>query len=72
MSKAAVNEENVIRHALDVAGGDAYCHALNKGVAVTVLQGNKIQRVYPNGEKVLVRTMEKSTKKVIPKSIRLK
>lgn len=72
MSKSVLKEENVIRHALDQEGGDAFKHALSEGVVVTILQDDIIQRVYPNGKKVDVRKMAKSDKRVLAKRIRLK
>lgn len=72
MSKVASKEESVIRHALSVAGEDAYHRALSNGVAVTILQDDKIERVYPNGKKVVVRKVERVDRKVVAKRIRLK
>ena len=66
------SEANKLRHALKLSGEDAYHSALSQGVTVTVLHGDKIQRVQPDGKKVTVGKIVKSTNKVLPSRIRLK
>ncbi len=67
-----ISETDKLRHALKLFGEDAYHSALKQGVTVTVLQGDKIQRVQPDGKKVTVGNIVKSTNKVLPARIRLK
>ena len=75
MSKAGIrarSEVDVLRHAIKMSGEDAYHAALSRGVTVTVLQGDKIQRVQPDGKKVTVGKVAKTNKKVLATRIRLK
>lgn len=67
-----VSEADVLRYAIKISGEDAYYEALNQGVTVTVLHGDKIQRVHPDGTKVTVGKIAKTNKKVLPTRIRLK
>ena len=67
-----VSEADVLRHAIKISGEDAYHAALNRGVTVTVLHGDKIQRVHPDGKKETVGKIAKTNKKVLPTRIRLK
>jgi len=66
------SEAEVLRHAIKISGEDAYHTALNLGVTVTVLHGDKIQRVHPDGKKETVGKISKINKKVLPTRIRLK
>jgi hypothetical protein len=66
------SEAEILRHALKISGEDAYHAALNQGVAVTVLKGNKIQRIQPDGKKTTVGTISKASKKVLPARVRIK
>ena len=72
MSKVASREDGIIRRALSIAGSDAYKNALDKGVTVTIVHGDKIERVFPNGRKELVRALNNKTKRVVSRQIRLK
>jgi hypothetical protein len=75
MSKVVVkvrSEVDVLRYAIKMSGEDAYRSALSHGVTVTVLQGDKIQRVQPDGKKVTVGKIAKTNNKVLPTRIRLK
>jgi hypothetical protein len=66
------SESDVLRHALKVSGEDAYRTALSKGVTVTVLEGEKIQRIQPDGKKTTVGKINKTNKRVLPERIRVK
>jgi len=66
------SEAEVLRHAIKTSGENAYHAALNHGVTVTVLNGDKIQRVHPDGKKETVGKISKTNKKVLPTRIRLK
>lgn len=67
-----LSEADVLRHAIKVSGEDAFHEALQHGVTVTVLQGDKIQQVHPDGNKVTVGKIAKRDNRVLPTRIRLK
>ncbi len=67
-----LTEEQIIRHAITKSGKNAYITALRKGVAVTVLNGNKIQRVHPNGIIEIIRSITKPNNRVASTRIKLK
>jgi hypothetical protein len=66
------SESDLLRHALKVSGSDAYRTALSKGVAVTVLEGENIQRIQPDGKKITLGKINKVNRKVLPARIRVK
>jgi hypothetical protein len=68
----SISEEDVIRKAIHLSGSNAYNDTLSKGVAVTVLQGNTIERIEPDGKRTVVRKITKASKKTTPARIKLK
>lgn len=58
-----LTEEDRIQHGLTKSGKNAYRSALSNGVAVTVLKGDEIQRVYPDGSKSVIKKISINNKK---------
>ena len=67
-----LTEEEHIYKGINKSGGDAYLSALSNGVAVTVLQEDKIQRIYPDGRKEVIGQIIKKKQKTIATRFRLK
>ncbi len=75
MSKTSlkhISEEITIRRALDISGKRAYLSTLKKGVEVSVLEGDQIKKVSPDGTKVVVGHIKITRKSPIAHRIRLK
>jgi len=73
MHKIAVKTDSeILRHAMKKSGNDAYQSALKAGISVTILKGNKIQRIEPSGKIVTISTIDLSNKRVLPNRIHLK
>jgi len=66
------NEQEIIVDGLRKHGRKAYETALHNGVTVTVLRGNNICRVDPQGGVSVVARMEKTKVKVQNKKIKLR
>lgn len=67
--KAEIDE---LRKAIKTSGEDAYKAALKAGVTVTVLEGDKIQHIHPDGKKVTIGRISKTHNTILPARIRLK
>ena len=65
-------EVDVLRKAIKTSGEDAYRAALKAGVTVTILEGDKIQHIHPDGKRVTIGRIAKTNNKVLPTRIRLK
>lgn len=73
MHKLAVKSDSeILRHAMKKSGDNAYLSTLKAGISVTILKGNKIQRINPDGKKVTISTIDLSNKRVLPNRILLK
>jgi len=73
MNKFVVKTEtDILRHAIKTSGENAYHSALKAGVSVTILHGNKIQRIDPDGKKVTISKIDLSKKKLLPTRIVMK
>ena len=70
--KKTITEDDVLRHALKKSGGIAYNTTLSEGISVTVLAGNNIQRIQPDGKKITIGRISPNIKKSLPSKIRLK
>jgi hypothetical protein len=65
-------EQNIIIEGLRKYGRNAYNDTLANGIPVTVLRGQNICRIEPNGNVSVVAKMKKNTIKVSHKTFRLK
>ena len=66
------DEKDVILKGLRKYGRNAYNNTLAKGISVTVLRGNNICRIEPNGDVDIVGRVSQSKFKVSQKTYRLK
>lgn len=66
------NEKEVILDGLRKYGRKAYNETLANGVPVTVLRGNKICRIEPNGNTSIVASVSQTKFKVSQKTFKLK
>lgn len=66
------NEEDLILKGLRKYGRKAYNETLANGVPVTVLRGNKICRIEPNGNTIVVAKVSQTKYKVPQKTFKLK
>lgn len=67
-----IDEKDIILKGLRKYGRNAYDSALANGVSVTVLRGNSICRVEPNGDVAFVESVEQTKFKVSQKIFKLK
>jgi limonene-1,2-epoxide hydrolase len=67
-----LTEEDYIHQGISQSGGEAYHRTLKSGIAVTVLQEDKIQRIYPDGRKVVIGQIERRKQKTTATRFRLK
>ena len=73
MHKLGVKTDSeILRHAMKKLGDNAYRSTLKAGVSVTILKGNKIQRIDPDGKKVTISKIDLSNKISLPARIFLK
>ena len=70
--KTPKTEQNIIIEGLRKYGRNAYNATLANGIPVTVLRGQNICRIEPNGNVSVIAKMEKITNKVLRKTFRLK
>ena len=66
------NEKDIIIEGLRIYGDSAYETTLASGISATVLRGEKICRIEPNGDVSIVARLTKTKKKVSNKSFSLK
>ena len=66
------NEKDIILDGLRKYGRNAYNETLANGVPVTVLRGNKICRIEPNGSISIVGSVPRTKFKVSQKIFKLK
>ncbi len=66
MKKNAIDaeEETLILNCIKANGRKAYDQTLKAGIPVTILQGNTIYRVYPDGKKEVLKEVEPYSCKV--------
>ena len=65
------NEKDVILDGLRKYGRKAYDESLANGVPVTILRGNKICRIEPNGNTTIVASVTQTKFKVSQKTFKL-
>ena len=65
-------DAEILRHAMKKSGDKAYRSTLKAGVSVTILKGNKIQRIDPDGKKVTICKIDLSDKISLPTRIIMK
>ncbi len=64
MKRKTVNEDAQIINCIKADGRNAYNRTLQEGIPVTILRGNTICRIYPDGRKESVGEVERSRCKV--------
>lgn len=72
LAKEANTEEKLIRQAIEKYGLDAYLDTLKCGVSTTILRGDEIVRVNPDGTTVVIAKLPKKGKKKPLSRIRVK
>ncbi|HEY3370676.1 MAG TPA: hypothetical protein VGK10_07505 [Prolixibacteraceae bacterium] len=72
IEKVQKTEREVIVDGLRKYGRKAYDETLANGIPVTVLRGNKICRIEPNGNTTIVAKVSQTKFKVSQKTFRLK
>lgn len=72
MNNKIKDEKDIIIEGLRKYGRKAYNVALANGVPVTILRGNKICRIDPNGSILVLGSVKQSKFKVSQKTFKLK
>ena len=66
-----IAEEESLRAGIKKYGRDAYKTTLSKGIAATVLEGNKICKISPDGKKTVLAQVRNSGVKVTRRSFKI-
>jgi hypothetical protein len=69
--KLTIEEERIIE-GLRKSGGAAYEKALKNGVTVTVLHGNEVRQIQPDGKSTVVKKLLIGSKKAVGVKFKVK